>query len=343
MRTGTFGIDGYTYSFDENGVMRTGLYTENGKTYYFGTDGKRASGFQKIDGEIYFFSRVSDNQRRTGWICIDSYMYYFDPTTAKMITGNIVIDNVNYIFQADGKLKDGFTTDTNGNVRYYFPDGSYANDWIMIAGKKYFFNSLGVMIGENVKKVIDISAHNKSIDWKKVKNEGLVDGVILRIAAGCEKEDSYFEQNIKALKELNIPYGIYIYSYAENYYEGGLYADFTLTMINKYNLNPTLGIYFDLESNSVTNYMGTTHYEQVVRGYFDRMASAGYGSMTNIYTYKYYAESALNTDYMRNLITWIAQYNHYCTYTGSYKGWQYSSTEYVPGIDGNVDVSVFWY
>ena len=73
------------------------------------------------------------------------------------------------------------------------------------------------------------------------------------------------------------------------------------------------------------------------------MRAAGYGNLTKIYTYTSYANSALNSDYIRNQIDWIAQYYHYTTYTGPIRMWQYSSTESVAGINGNVDVSVKFY
>jgi GH25 family lysozyme M1 (1,4-beta-N-acetylmuramidase) len=72
------------------------------------------------------------------------------------------------------------------------------------------------------------------------------------------------------------------------------------------------------------------------------MNNKGYGSLTKLYTYTSYANTALNTPYMRNQIDWIAQYYHYVTYTGSYRMWQYSSTEYIPGIQGGTDVSVLF-
>ena len=342
MRTGMFMIDGYTYYFDEFGKMQTGWYEENNQKYYFNSDGKKARGFTTIEGNTYFFSRVLDNFMRTGWILIDGHMYYFDQTTGIMCIGENTIEGVNYIFSKNGKLQDGFTTDIAGNVRYYFPDGTYANDWITITGKKYFFNSLGIMVGENVKKVIDVSSYQGDIDWERVVKEGQIDGVILRIAAGCEKEDIKLAYNVKELKRLGVPYGIYIYSYAENYFEGKLYAQFTVDVIKKYELNPTLGIYLDLESNNVTSYMGITEYENVTRAYLETMKIHGYENITKIYTYKNYAETALNSEYLRNLITWIAQYNHFCTYDGYYNAWQYSSSEKIAGIKGNVDVSV-WY
>ena len=330
------------YYFGADGKKVTGFQEIDSKHYCFDDNGKLQYGvFKTIDGNTYYYGRATGT-RQYGWIFLNGNAYFFDLNTGIMATGAQTIDNVNYIFNEDGTLRDGFTTDTEGHIRYYFPDGSFANDWITIAGTKYFFNSLGNMIGKNVKKVIDVSAHQDKIDWDTVKREGNIDGVILRIAAGCEEEDVQLAYNVQELKRLGIPYGIYIYSYAENYYEGQLYADFTIKTIEKYNLNPTYGIFFDLESNNITSYLDTAAYEQIVRGYMERMTNSGYGNITKIYTYKSYAEETLNSPYLKSLITWIAQYNHYCTYSGNYSAWQYSSSEKIPGITTNVDVSVWF-
>ena len=298
-------------------------------------------GFITLDGLTYLYGR-SSGQLQYGWHEVNGYMYYFDPDTAVMTTGNRTIDGVDYYFYSDGHMKSNFVT-VNGETYYYFENGTKANDWVTIAGTKYFFNSLGVMIGKNVRKVIDVSEYQGYIDWDTVAREGDIDGVILRISAsGLDREDAMLARNIAELKRLGIPYGIYIYSYAETYDEGRLFAEFTLNIINKYGLNPTLGIYFDLESNYATYDMSTYEYEQVVKGYMNTMTNAGYGSISKIYTYTSLAEDVLNSDYLRNLIAWVAQYNHYCYYTGSYYAWQYSSTESIPGISGNVDVSVWF-
>ena len=328
------------YADPETGIVYTGLQEIDGAKYYFDEKGQLQHLKQKVGDNYYFFGRYS-GMMQYGWLESEGKMYYLDPETGIMTFGNRTIDGINYYFYEDGHMQSNFVT-INGETYYYFDNGTKANDWVTIAGKKYFFNSLGVMIGENVKKVIDVSSYQKEIDWNTVIGQGGVDGVILRIAAGCEEEDVMLSRNIAELQRLGIPYGIYIYSYAENYEEGKLYANFTLEMIRKYNMNPTLGIYLDLESNNITSYMGTYEYEQVTRGFMYAMASNGYGSMTKIYTYKSMADNVLNSSYLRNLITWIAQYNHYCTYTGSYNAWQYSSTESIPGISGNVDVSVWF-
>ena len=340
LKTGKFVVDGKYQIFNE--YLQTGLFEFEGNKYYANSKGVLQTGFHTINGKRYFFSgdKIRFGVMRYGWIQYNGYRYYLD-SDGTVVTGYKKIDGREYMFDDQGRMNTGFVT-INGNTYYYYADGTFANDWLQIGNKKYFFNSLGVQIGANVKKVIDVSYHQGVIDWDKVIAEGSVDGVILRIAAGCEEEDTQLARNISELKRLGIPYGIYIYSYAENYNEGRLYAEFTVNVIKKYGMNPTLGIYLDLESNSVTSYMGVTEYTNVVNGYMDVMKANGYGNNTKIYTYKNYADTALNSEYLRSLIAWVAQYNHYCTYTGSYVGWQYSSTEKIPGINTNVDVNVWF-
>ena len=341
MRTGQFQVNGDYYLFLPTGEMAEGI-VEYGYNKYYAKNGIIQVGFQEVNGKTYFFSQDTTRYgvMRYGWIQYNQYRYYLN-ADGTMVTGYKNIDGRDYTFDSQGRMDTGFVT-INGNTYYYYADGTYANDWIQVGNTKYFFNSLGVQIGSNVKKIIDVSSHQGVINWDKVSTEGNIDGVILRIAAGCEQEDEQLARNIAELKRLGIPYGIYIYSYAENYNEGKLYAEFTINVIKKYNMNPTLGIYLDLESNNITSYMWINEYTNVVKGYMDVMNANGYGNNTNIYTYKNYADTALNSEYLRGLIAWIAQYNHYCTYTGSYVGWQYSSSEKIPGINTNVDISVWF-
>ena len=339
-------VNGHWYYFDDTtGIARTGFVDipSQNKRVYYNQDGTMQYGQKKIDGYWYLFDSSSGAMLTGFQIIHDQQKTVYYDENGHMIYGHHTIDGVDYYFnEQTGAMKSNFVY-KNGKTYYYFEDGSMANDWVNIAGEKYFFNSLGEMIGKNVQKVVDVSAYQTNIDWYTAKTSGGVDGAILRIAAGCEREDTQLAYNIQEVKKYNIPYGIYIYSYAENYNEGVLYAQFTINTIKKYGMNPSLGIYLDLEKNSATSYMGVSEYTEVVRGYMDTMQAAGYGNLTKIYTYTSYANSALNSLYIRNQIDWIAQYYHYTTYTGPIRMWQYSSTERVAGINGNVDVSVKFY
>ena len=339
MRTGMFAIDGSTYYFDETGVMQTGLQEIGGKKYYFGLDGKMQTGFQKIEEQTYFFSRLG-GAMRTGMFVIDGTLYYFDEIGV-MQTGTFNIDGIEYTFGNDGKLKGGWQV-INGNTYYLQSNGYYLTGWHIVMGEKCFFNSLGQLIGRNVKRIIDVSKFQGEIDWYALKNSNTVDGVILRIGLGSTLLDEQAKRNIQKLNELNIPYGIYLFSYAENSQEAIWEADYTNRLIKEYGANPTLGVYLDIEKwttyADASDNISQATYEAIITTYINRMSNYGYTA--RVYTGKNYALNRL-TELARSYVTWIAQYNYVCNYPGSYRIWQYGS-EYYPGINGAVDTNVMF-
>ena len=339
LRTGMFAIDGTVYNFDETGVMQTGLREINGKKYYFGTDGKMQTGFQEIEGKTYFFSRVT-GELRTGIFAIDGTVYYFDENGI-MQTGTFNINGIEYTFGSDGKLKGGWQV-INGSTYYLQSNGYYLTGWHMVMGEKCFFNSLGQLIGRNVKRIIDVSKFQGEIDWYALKNSNTVDGVILRIGLGSTLLDEQAKRNIQKLNELNIPYGIYLFSYAENSQEAIWEADYTNRLIKEYGNNPTLGVYLDIEKwtthADASDNISQATYEAIITTYINRMSNYGYTA--RVYTGKNYALNRL-TELARSYVTWIAQYNYVCNYPGSYRIWQYGS-EYYPGINGAVDTNVMF-
>jgi len=42
-------------------------------------------------------------------------------------------------------------------------------------------------------------------------------------------------------------------------------------------------------------------------------------------------------------VTWIAQWGPNLTYKEAYEGWQYTNNGSIPGINGRVDISKFYY
>ena len=378
--TGIVTIDGKRYFFNSEGVKSWGFQKYNNHTYFFSRindhairtgffqiddyyylfleTGEMVTGFSnKQDGIMRFFSRV-DGHMRTGWVNIDGVMYYFDPSNGAMTTGEKTIDDVNYVFQSDGKLKDGFVTDTSGNVRYYFTDGSYANDWVTIAGTKYFFNGLGVMIAKDAKKVIDVSYHNKDIDWWTAKNYGGVDAAIIRLAyrgygTGSLVTDTKFLDNINGAASQNLPIGVYVYSQAINKQEAIEEAERAINLVNENGGKSkfSMPIVIDTEYTDAwyngkragrADYLSKEERTDVVIAFIERVRQAGYEPM--IYASKSFLNDNLNMNRIGNVKLWVAQYYHYCTYNGIGEKvmWQYSSTEQIPGISTNTDVSVMF-
>ena len=66
-----------------------------------------------------------------------------------------------------------------------------------------------------MKKGIDISSHNGSINMKKVKDSG-IEFIILRIGYGKNNIDQKFKFNYENAIKNELPVGIYLYSYAIN-------------------------------------------------------------------------------------------------------------------------------
>lgn len=195
-------------------------------------------------------------------------------------------------------------------------------------------------------KVIDISYHQGTIDWNKVYNSGIY-GVILRIGY-WNTEDGKFAEYINEVKRLGMPYGIYIFSYANTTNGAGVEANFTNNIISKYNLNPTLGIYYDLEdwylsADNTSNTLSKEQYDDIARTYINTV-SQYVGSK---YKVKIYADlNHVNNrfgDYARSESDWIAHYGvSSCGYKGPHSLWQYTSEATLDGIRGYVDMNYLY-
>lgn len=208
---------------------------------------------------------------------------------------------------------------------------------------KNFYNSVVGLVSTNVKKVIDISSHQENIDWNKVKNESDIDGVIVRFGFGSNSLDNCFEYNISELKRLNIPYGIYLYSYAENILDAGNEAAFTNKIIENYDLNPTLGIYYDLEETYISGKLlevKKSTYEKIIDKYINYLKAKNQKNI-GVYTYSRFYNTKL-TNKSKTTVKWIAQYNYYFTYENMFKMWQYTDRENIPGINTKVDMNVMF-
>ena len=194
-------------------------------------------------------------------------------------------------------------------------------------------------------KVVDVSYHQGSIDWDKVYNSGIY-GVILRIGY-WNTEDARFAEYINEVKRLGIPYGIYIFSYANTTNGASIEANFTNNIISKYDLNPTLGIYYDLEdwylsADNTSNTLSKTDYDNIASTYINTVSSyVGSKYKVKIYANLNFVNNRFG-DYARSQTDWIAHYASECGYKGNYSLWQYTSEATLGGIRGYVDMNYLY-
>lgn len=250
---------------------------------------------------------------------------------------NNVKDNV---ISETPKLKNGFYIENQN--KYFYEDDVKVVGLKNIDGVDNYFSPSGKHLGTNNIKVIDVSYYQKDVDWDLFARDSDCYGVILRLGY-YQTLDKKFERNISELKRLNIPYGIYLFSYASTLSGAKKEADFTNKMISKYDINPTLGIYYDIESwstkTSNSNSITKSMYDKIVQHYINSVSYyTNYKYKVKVYSGRWYAMNRLG-NVSKKHVDWVAEYNKTCKYDDIYFMWQYTSKGNVPGINGNVDIS----
>lgn len=207
-----------------------------------------------------------------------------------------------------------------------------------------------------MKKGIDISDNQGMIDWNKAKAAG-VEFVILRTTRRSGNPDTYLPTNIRSLKEFQIPFDFYKYSYATTVDEAVKEAQTVVDVLNGYGVvadNNTI-IYMDVE-DKVQFELSTKALTEIVQAWKNVIISAGF--RFGLYMGKYaYEHNEVDLSKFDDL-TWIARYyNGYnkmqitdevnerykpVAQSGELLGWQYTSSGQVPGINGNVDMDVYY-
>ena len=199
---------------------------------------------------------------------------------------------------------------------------------------------------------IDVSKHNGKIDWKEVKKAG-VEFAIIRVGyrgveSGALGGDPYALENLREAKAAGIKVGVYFYSQALNEREGEEEARYAVDVVKKSGVSLDLPVFMDYEYYTTTSgRLALAHISKdtataAALAFYRRVEQEGYRS--GIYASKSFFYEQLHPDQLHEPV-WLAHYNTYTNYTGSFNLWQYSSTGHVPGIQegkGNVDMNV-WY
>ena len=213
---------------------------------------------------------------------------------------------------------------------------SSSQAWSKVDGKIY--NDQNQEIEGAVAKGIDVSKWNGDIDWKKVKASD-VDYAIIRCGYGnneTSQDDPYWKTNADACTKAGIPFGTYIYSYADSVKAAKSEAEHVLRLIDGYDLS--YPVYYDLEQNSVREKLSSAEIAKVAETFCSIIEDAGYD--VAVYANKDWFTNYLTDPYFDTVDHWVAQYNSNCTYQGEYTMWQCTDSGAVDGISGNVDLNV---
>lgn len=186
-------------------------------------------------------------------------------------------------------------------------------------------------------KGIDVSVHQGNIDWAKVKADG-IDYAILRCGYGSDmtyQDDGQFRRNASECERLGIPYGVYIYSYANSMAKANSEADHVLRLIKGRKLD--YPVYYDLEDANTTGKCSKSLIGDMAEAFCNKIQKAGY--KVGIYANLNWFNNYLTDSRFNQWDKWVAQYASKCTYKGKYTMWQYTDRGSVKGIRGGVDMN----
>ena len=198
---------------------------------------------------------------------------------------------------------------------------------------------------EGTRLGIDVSEHNSGIhnhetdktpidiDWEKVKADG-VDFAIIRCGWGMNytsQDDLTWERNASECERLGIPYGVYIYSYADSTERAKSEAEHVLRLIEGHNLS--YPVFYDMEDNSTLG----ADLAEIATTFCSIIEGAGYP--VGVYANLNWWNNYLTDGCFDNWYKWVAQYNTTCNYKGEYTMWQFTSSGTVDGITGACDMN----
>jgi GH25 family lysozyme M1 (1,4-beta-N-acetylmuramidase) len=193
---------------------------------------------------------------------------------------------------------------------------------------------------------IDVSSHQKEIDWEAVKASG-VDFAMIRIGyrgyeSGILTEDPYAKANLEGAAAAGLDVGMYFFSQALNTLEAEEEAYWVLNYIKDYDI--TMPVVFDWEKvdsdKARTNDMDKRTLTDCSRVFLETIDLAGYTPM--LYFNRNQAKYLLYLSELKDYDFWLAAYTDRMTYPYQVQMWQYTNTGYVPGVEGNCDINVYF-
>lgn len=192
--------------------------------------------------------------------------------------------------------------------------------------------------------IIDVSKHNGSIDWAKVK--GNAQAAVIRMGyrgyhKGTLAIDSMYRENRQGCEAAGVPFSLYFFPCSINDTEAEEEAN--LIIREAQGMVFYLPIFLDSEISDPLHKGGRSdHLDRATRTHLLKLIidkCQGAGVPMGVYASTSWLENNLDMSKLPYSV-WCAQYASRCKYTGSYMMWQYSSKGTMPGVTGRVDVSV---
>lgn len=204
---------------------------------------------------------------------------------------------------------------------------------------------------------IDVSSHQGTIDWGKVANTA-VGFAIIRAGYGgnwTSQDDSQLTNNVKGCEKYNIPYGVYLYSYANHVgnddTSSTAEANHIIRLLNSLKslgYTPTLGtkVFYDIEDEKWQGSYSKAVITNVATDFCTKIENAGY--KCGIYASNSWLTNHMNAvELASKYDIWLAEWgqnnknfswalvNDPTYKLTPYKFWQFASTGSMDGISSS--------
>lgn len=188
-------------------------------------------------------------------------------------------------------------------------------------------------------KIVDISVHNGSVDFDKMKQAG-IEGVMLRSSYGHFVVDKQLQENVRLCTLAQLPYGFYHYSYATNENEMEIEAANFISLAKQF--NPSFPLAIDMEDADNYKLRMNTLYNKALNTKIcsytcQQIEKAGYSSM--IYASLDWFKNKLILREIQQYKRWLAQWDVQKP-SMSCALWQYTDRGNIAGIKGNFDLNL---
>ena len=191
---------------------------------------------------------------------------------------------------------------------------------------------------------IDVSTHQKLIDWEQVAAAG-VDFAIVRIgyrgsSRGELYEDETFRENLRGAKEAGLLVGGYFFSQAITVQEAWDEAVYVCELLDGTALD--LPVFYDWEQVSEDSRTGDIReipMTQCAQAFCERIEQDGYEA--GVYFNQTYGNHYLDLEHLQDYTLWLAEYNEIPSYRYHFDLVQYTDSGSIPGIETDVDLDLW--
>lgn len=191
---------------------------------------------------------------------------------------------------------------------------------------------------------VDVSAWQEEIDWPQVKEAG-IEFAMIRLAWRGSSEGGIFAdqqavRNYEGAKAAGVQVGGYFFSQAITPEEAVEEAEYLLAMIEGWEFDLPIVYDWEFAGGPRTDGMDARGITECAKAFCSTIVEAGYQPM--IYFNPHMAYYQIYLEELEEYGFWLAMWKEEMDFPYKVNMWQYTDQGFVPGIEGNVDLDIYF-